>query len=150
MKDLTFEIKPKQGLGEINFGESPEKVFEYLGKPNEDESFDDEEMGHTLVYHFWDKSVSAFFDDGEKPELSNLETDNPDAMLFGKHVFAMKEADIIQLMKDNGYTQVDSEVMEDEEFEKEKRVSFDDAIMDFYFEEEMLTAVSWGVFLEEE
>ncbi len=150
MKELTLEIKPLEGFGELEFGTTPDEVFEYLGKPDEDETFEDDEMGSTQVFHFWDRAVSAFFEDPENPALTNLETDNPDVTLFGKHIFAMKEADIINLMKENGYTDIDTEEMEDEDLENEKRVSFDDAFMDFYFEEEMLTAVSWGVFLHEE
>lgn len=150
MKELTLEIKPLEGLGELEFGMTPEEVFEYLGKPDEDETFEDDEMGNTQVFHFWGKSVSAFFENAEDPGLSNLETDNPDATLFGKHIFAMKEADIIKLMKDNGYEDIDTEMMEDEDedMENEKRVSFDDAFIDFFFEDEVLTAVSWGTFFD--
>ncbi|MFP4469115.1 MAG: hypothetical protein ACLFPE_00435 [Bacteroidales bacterium] len=148
MKELTLEIKPLEGLGELEFGMTPEEVFEYLGKPDEDETFEDDEMGDTQVYHFWERSVSAFFENTEEPGLSNLETDNPDVTLFGKHIFAMKEADIIKLMKDNGYEDIDTEMMEDEDLENEKRVSFDDAFIDFFFEDEVLTAVSWGTFFD--
>lgn len=144
MKDLTLEIKPLEGFGELEFGMTPEEVFEYLGQADEDEIFEDEEMGDTKVFHFWDKSISAFFDDPDDPALTNLETDNPDVTLFGKRIFAMKEKEIIKLMKDNGFTDIDEEDMEDEEFENEKRVSFDDAMIDFFFEDEVLTAISWG------
>jgi len=144
MKDLTLEIRPLEGFGELEFGMTPEEVSEYLGQPDEEEIFEDEEMGDTKVLHFWDKSISAFFDDPEDPVLTNLETDNPDVTLFGNRIFAMKEKEIIKLMNDNDFTDMDVEDMEDEEFENEKRVSFDDAQIDFFFEDEVLTAISWG------
>ncbi len=148
MKKLTLEIKPLEGFGELEFGATKDEVFEYLGKPEEDEVFADEEEGDTLVCHFWGKAVSAFFENLTDPILNNLETDNPDATLFGKPIFTMKEDEVKQLMKANGYTEIDEEVMEAEEFDNEKRVSFDEAMVDFFFEDDLLTAVSWGVFLE--
>ncbi|OQX81268.1 MAG: hypothetical protein B6D64_02170 [Bacteroidetes bacterium 4484_276] len=149
MKDLTLNIRPLEGFGELEFGTNKEEVTKYFGEPNEEEIFSDEEDGDTLVYHYWDKDVSAFFENLADPVLINLETDNPDATLFGKHIFTLKETEVKELMKANGYSEIDEELMESEEFDNEKRVSFDDAMMDFFFEEEMLTAVSWGVFLDE-
>ena len=149
MKELILDIKPLEGFGELEFGANKKEVAKYFGEPDEDEIFSDEEEGDTLVYHFWGKAISAFFENMANPVLINLETDNPDATLFGKHIFALKEAEVKELMVANGYSEIDEEVMESEEFDNEKRVSFDDAMMDFFFEEEMLTAVSWGVFLDD-
>ncbi len=150
MKDLTLEIKPLEGFGELEFGMTPDEVYEYLGQPDEEEVLEDDEMGDTKVLSFWNKSVSAFFDDPEDPVLTNLETDNPDATLFGKRVFAMKEKEIIKLMNDNGFSEMEVEDLEDEEYENERRVSFDEAQMDFFFEDEILTVVSWGADFEYE
>lgn len=150
MKDLTLEIKPLEGFGELEFGMTPDEVFEYLGQPDEEEVLEDDEMGDTKVLSYWNKSVSAFFDDPEDPVLTNLETDNPDAMLFGKRIFAMKEKEIIKLMNDNGFSEMEVEDLEDEEYENERRVSFDEAQMDFFFEDEILTVISWGADFEYE
>ncbi len=149
MKELTLDIKPLEGFGELEFGANKKEVIKYFGEPDEDEIFSDEEEGDTLVCHFWGKDISAFFENLANPVLINLETDNPDATLFGKHIFTLKEAEVKELMIANGYSEIDEELMESEDFDNEKRVSFDDAMIDFFFEEEMLTAVSWGVFLEE-
>ena len=149
MKNLSLEIKPLEGFGELEFGATPDEVKEFFGEPDEDEIFSDEEEGDTLVYHYWNKAASAFFEDPKEPALTNLETDNPEATLFGKRIFAMKEEELIKFMKAEGYSDLDTEIMEAEEFDNEKRVSFDDAMIDFFFEEGVLTAASWGVFLDE-
>ena len=146
---MKLEIKPLEGFGALEFGAAPEEVFEYLGQPDEDEVFEDDEEGSTTVYHFWDMAVSAFFEDEEEPGLINIETDNEEATLFGQLVFTLKEDEIIKLMKANGFSEIDTEIMESEESENEKRVSFDDAMIDFFFEDDKLSAVSWGVFLED-
>jgi len=149
MKEMKLEIKPLEGFGALEFGASPEEVFGYLGQPDEDEVFEDDDEGSTTVYHFWDLQVSAFFENEEEPGLINIETDNPEATLFGKKVFSLKEDELIKLMEANGFNEIDTEVMESEDAENEKRVSFDDAMIDFFFEDNVLSAVSWGVFLED-
>jgi hypothetical protein len=44
------------------------------------------------------------------------------------------------MMKDNGYKDMD----EDDETWGEHRVTFEDAQIDFYFDDQELTLVSWG------
>jgi hypothetical protein len=48
-------------------------------------------------------------------------------------------------MKKQGFKELEEET-EDEEL----RVSFEDAMVDFFFDEDELTAVSWGVLVDEQ
>ena len=57
----------------------------------------------------------------------------------------MKSQEIIDLMMANGFEEID----EDEEEWGEKRISFDEALIDFYFESDELVTVNWGVFFDE-
>lgn len=151
MKALTLEVKPLKGFGELTFGMTVEQVKEYLGEPDETEILDDLDDEETLIYHYDNYDISAFFEgEGKEKFLVNVETGNPDVTLFGKSVFAMSEKEIIKLMKDNEFIDMDEEDMEDEESQNEKRVSFDEAMMDFFFEDEILTALSWGNFFYDE
>lgn len=146
MKTLTLDIKLKKGLGELNFGMTAEKVYKLLGEPDETEILDDEVEIETLILHYDDPDISLFFEgEGDEKVLVNIETDNPNALMWGKAVFAMKRADIIALMKEKGYKEMDTEVHEDNlEYPDENRVSFDEVMVDFFFEGDILTAVSWG------
>jgi len=150
MKKSTLTIKPLEGLGELKFGASKAEVIEYLGKPDEEEIIEDEEIGNSLIMHFFDSAVSVFFENPDDPVLNNFETDNPDAMLFGKHIFTLNEDEVKKLMNKNGFNDLDEELMESDDFDTEKRVSFDDAMVDFFFEDNVLTAVNWGVFFDDE
>jgi hypothetical protein len=154
MKALTLEIKPLKGLGELTFGMTEQQVIDYLGIPDEKElldDFDESDDEQTLIYHFDNYDISAFFEGkGDEKRLVNIETGNHEATLFGKSIFVMPEADIIKLMKENKFADMDDEMLEDEEYQNEKRVSFDDAMMDFFFEDEILIAVSWGNFFSDE
>jgi hypothetical protein len=153
MKSLSLEIKPLKGFGELEFGANPKQVIEYLGEPDDQEQMDDE-YENILIFHYDEKDISVFFEEGESDkELVNFESVNDETTLFGKKIFAMKEKEIIALLKEHGYTEMDVEMLEDEDYQNEKRVSFDEIMVDFFFEDEVLTAVSWGeelIFEEEE
>jgi len=88
----------------------------------------------------------VFFEGKNNHVLSCFETDNEETTLFGKKVFSMTEQEIIELMKEEGLTQIDTE----EEEWGEKRVSFDEGLIDFYFQDGKLVTVNWGVFVNED
>lgn len=148
MKSLTLDIKPQDGLGALKFGMTTAQAIELAGKPDDQELLDDDELAETLIYHYDEQDISLFFEgEGKEKILVNIETDNPDATMYGKKVFALKRDEIIALMKKNGFEDMDTEVHEDDpEYPDENRVSFDEAMVDFFFEGDILTAVSWGDF----
>ena len=74
-----------------------------------------------------------------------FETENKAATLYGKKVFELEKGEVINLMKANGFKELEEENEDDE-----LRVSFEDALIDFFFEDETLTAVSWGVLVDEQ
>lgn len=147
MKALSLEIKPLKGFGELQFGMTSKEVISILGTPDDEELVKGEdEEGDILIYHFDEQDISVFFEGDEEKLLVNVETGNPEAELFGKKIFDMSEAEIIAMMAEKGYTDIDTETLEDDDSDKEKRVSFDEAMTDLFFGEEGLTAISWGNF----
>jgi hypothetical protein len=146
MKTTNMEIKLLEGLDDIEFGATAEDVAEVFGKPDEIEELEegDDEL-KTVIWSFNDTGVTLFFD-GEEPKLfSCVETDNKNTTLFGKKIFGMKSQEIIDMMLAHGFEEVDEDV---EEW-GEKRLSFDEALIDFYFENDEMVTVNWGVFFEE-
>jgi hypothetical protein len=146
MKALQLEIKPKEGLGELKFGDSSEKLVSILGEAEEMEDIEDEDEFNTIILNYWDKGLSAFFEGKEKSVLSCFEVDNPEATIFGKKVFELNEEGLIALMKENGYIEIDTEKEEN----GEKRVSFEDGMIDFFFEDKDLVAINWGVLVNDQ
>ncbi|KAF0202669.1 MAG: hypothetical protein FD170_1843 [Bacteroidetes bacterium] len=147
MKKLNLEIGLLDGLDDLKFGDSPETVEKMLGKPVEVEDIG-EEADIDLDTYLWNYDslgLTVFFEGKNNHVLSCFETDNEETTLFGKKIFPMTEAEIVALMKENGLTQIDSE----EEEWGEKRVSFDEALIDFYFQDSKLVTVNWGVFVNE-
>ena len=98
-----------------------------------------------LILHYWELGFSVIFEGKTKQVVSGFETDHPDATMFGKKVIDMPEKELLALMKENGMTNFDSE-----QEEIDKRVSFDDEMLDFYFRDDKLVYVNWGVYVNEE
>lgn len=148
MKTLKLEIGLLEGLDELKFGDSPETVKNILGEPVEVEDIGEEvdEDLDTILWSYDELGLTVFFEGKNKHVLSCFETDNESTTLFDKKLFSLGEKEIIALMKENGLTMMD---VEEEEW-GEKRVSFDEALIDFYFQNDKLVTVNWGVFVNED
>ncbi|MFN2395632.1 MAG: hypothetical protein ABR597_08085 [Bacteroidales bacterium] len=140
-----LEIRPLVGFGELKFGADQSEVENYLGEPQEIEDLPGEaDESDAEVWNYWDDGHTVFFEKDMENKCTCFETDNDDAILFGKNVFDLDEKQIIELMETNDYREIDTE---DEEW-GERRVSYSDAVMDFYFEDGKLISVSWGVMID--
>ncbi len=140
-----LSIRPLQGFGELDFGASMEEIIEIMGQPEDSEVLSDgDEEVETLLWYYYKNGITLFIEGAEHSVLSNCETDNDQAILFGNRVFEMLEDEIIQLMVEHGYTKYEVE----EETWGEKRITFEDAQTDFYFEREQLVTVNWGVIVD--
>lgn len=141
MSALILDIVPKAGLGPIRFGSSSEEVIALLGQAEDVEHIGDVDEFNTVILYYWEKGITVFFEGMEKSVVSCFETENPDATMYGREIFSMTEKDIVALMAEKGF-----EVAEVEnEPSGERRVSFDDAMIDFFFVDGDLVAVNWGV-----
>ena len=143
-----MEIQLLEGLDTLKFGDLPVAVENTLGKPNEIENIgeDGDDELDTIIWNYDELGITVFFEGMNNHVLSCFETDHAETTLFGKKVFSMNEKAIIEMMKAEGFTQMDSG---DEEW-GEKRVSFDEALIDFYFHGGELVTVNWGVFVNED
>jgi hypothetical protein len=145
MKDFT--IVPLKGYGEIPFGMTLDETVKLLNMPDFYEELSDmEETGNRSIYYEYDAiQTNIYFEGVTKSVVACFETENEAATLYGKKVFELKKADVIKLMNDNGFKE-----LEEENEDGELRVSFEDAMIDFFFSEGNMTAVSWGVLVDEQ
>ncbi len=131
-----------KGLGELHFGKPAKTALELYGQPDEKEDLFDEFMNEkSLVYHYWKKGFSLFFKDDEIKSFTCAEVDNEEVLLFGKEIFTLTENQLIDLFKDNGYTLTETE----QHTWGEKRLSFDEAFADLYFEKGKLISVNFCI-----
>jgi TRAP-type C4-dicarboxylate transport system substrate-binding protein len=137
---FVLEIKPVVGLSALPFGASMKEAEELFGKAEESELLDDIEEYQSTVWHYWDKGFSLFFDESDQQLFCCVEIDNKEVTLWGKRIFDMQEDQIIELFKSRGITEHETELHE----WGEKRLSFDQANIDFYFERNKLSSINYG------
>ncbi len=139
---LKPEIKLLKGFCTLAFGSNKESAELAFGKPEEIQNLTDDILNNnSLVYHYWDLGFSLFFDTNKNQSFCSVEIDNKETLLFDTKLFLLKEKEVIQLMEQNGYAMSDSEVHN----WGEKRVSFDEAGLDCYFENNKLVSVNFGL-----
>lgn len=136
-----MEIVPKEGFGQIHFGDTSEVVIGMLGQPEDVENIEDVDEFNTVILYYWELGVTIFFEGSEKSVVSCIETENPEAVMYGRKVFTLTEKQITDLMTEKGFEVAEIE----KEISGEKRVSYDDAMIDFFFVDGDLVAVNWGV-----
>jgi len=141
----NFEIKPNIGYGNIKFGMDMDKLAEIIGEPEEIISFDDEEDLSIVILHYWDMGFTVFMDGITRQVVAGIELDNPRSSLYGDQVIGENEDTIISLMKNNGHENYEIEMEEDD-----KRYSFDEGMMDFFFVNGKLEYMNFGVLVDEE
>ena len=141
-----LELKPLEGINDIKFGLNEKTILEYFGEPEEKEELDPIEDYITVLWHYWDIGVTVFFDKRKELVFTSIEVDNVDAELWGHRIFDMGEEELKKIFTSKGYSDIDIEITEN----NEKRVSFDDAMVDLYFEEGQLTGISYGIFIDDD
>jgi L-rhamnose mutarotase len=115
-----------------------------FGKPNDIDLLDELEECKSTVFHYWENEFSLFFDEQKNQLFCCVEVDNKLAQLWGKQIFTLNEKQIIDLLKSKGYAEYESEVHE----WGEKRISFEKANIDFYFEKNKLVSINYGQSIE--
>ena len=129
-----------KGTGDVLFGQTPDEVRAAIGNPDYYEEVDNEDEAPILYYEYESQQTNLYFEEIDGMiTLSYAETENPDATIFGERLFGLKPDALVNMMKTKGFA-----LSEKETDEGETRFSFDDAMIDFFFEGEKMTAVSWS------
>ncbi|MCQ2303786.1 MAG: hypothetical protein MJZ97_02165 [Bacteroidales bacterium] len=143
----NFAIEPLKGYGEIPFGMTLDEAVKMLGMPNFYEELNDmeETENRSIYYEYDDLQTNIYFEGITKSVVACFETENENATLYGKKVFDLDQKAVIEMMKAKGFNELEQET-EDGEL----RISFEDALIDFFFDEGGMTAVSWGVLVDDQ
>lgn len=143
----NFVIEPLKGFGEIPFGMSLDDAVKMHGSPNYYEELSDmEETGNRSIYYeYEDLETNIYFEGITKSVVACFETENHDAILYGTKAFDLNRAEVIELMRENGFKE-----LEEEDEDGEHRISFEDALIDFFYDGDKMTAISWGVLVDDQ
>jgi hypothetical protein len=138
---VTPEIHLLKGFCTLKFGQKPGDAEALFGAPEETQMLKDDILNTaSYVLHYWDLGFSLFFDSNKNNSLNIVEVDNKETILFGQAIFGLKESELTELLKSKGFVLSDTEKHE----WGEKRLSFDDAGLDCYFENGKLTTLSFS------
>ena len=142
-----FVIEPLKGFGEIPFGMSLDDAVKLLGTPNYYEELSDmEETGNRSIYYEYDDlKTNIYFEGITKSVVACFETENKDSVLYGTKVFELSRAELKELMRENGFAE-----LEEEDEDGEHRISYEEAMIDFFFNGDSMTAISWGVLVDDQ
>ncbi|NQU34107.1 MAG: hypothetical protein HQ521_12810 [Bacteroidetes bacterium] len=147
----SYKIIPNTGFGTFEFGIDMDTFVEKFGEPEEVDTIDEDEELNTMILHYWNKGFSLFFVGLSNPILAGVETDHPDTELYGQKIMGKTEEEIISLMAENG--QIDSEEGIEEnvgDSHNDRRLSYDESMMDFFFRDEQLVYMNFGVFVDDQ
>lgn len=136
---MEMKVLIKQGLGGLRFGMPVEEVVALLGTAEEVENIENAADEPTIVLRYLEQGLTLFFE-SENPVLACIDTCNEECELFGMKVFTLEEQQLVQLMVKNGYSEED---VDDEDW-GERRVSFPEGNMDFFFDEGELVSITMG------
>ncbi len=136
---MQLNINIKQGVGDLRFAMPVEEAMTVMGTADEVENIDNAADESTTVLRYNDQGITLFFE-GENPQLACIDLANEECTLFGQSVFELNERAIVDLMVKNNYLEQD---VDDEDW-GERRVSFPEGNIDFYFDEGELVSIILG------
>ncbi len=146
MADTTEQLHLGTGVGPLRFGMTMDDVRTALGEPEEiEESDPDDEFDHQ-AWNYLDLGYSLYFDQEDDNRLSCIETDRPGMTLFGQALLGKSPEEIKALMAKNGYAEAEEENGDAGELQ----LSYEHEMIDFYFVENELMVVNFGVFIDED
>ncbi len=143
--NLELILLPEKGIGNLTFGMPIDDVIAFLGEATDLENVQDNDEGLNFTeLYYEDYNLSLIFENNDGVlRLNDIVIEsNENATLFGAKVFELDKAQLINLMKENGHTEYEEDT--DEELE-EDYVTYDNIMMDFYFNGNELVSVNYSV-----
>lgn len=139
---MEISIKLLEGIDDIEFGSAKEKFIELMGAPAQMEIISDEdEPVQTQLMEYPDLLTTFFFEGkNDKYYLNSCDTNNKEAVLFGKKIFSLDKKSTISLFKNMGFEKYETAT---EEW-GEMRMTFENSMCDLYFNGNQLSSIIWG------
>lgn len=153
MKKDIQDIIPGAGLGGIKFGMSRTDIVDLIGAPDDKEkyAYDEEDDVETEIWHYDELELSLGFDEDEDWRLTSIavtgafyELDS--VSLIGKEIEVVKAE-----LQNIGIDDLELEDWSSLESPDHKLLTSEDAGMNFWFDEMILSEIQWGpLFVDDE
>ena len=133
-------LRPGFGVDGLVFGMDVTTVHETAGQPDLEEAFDDEEVGHILVHHYFEKGIVCYFDAEDDFRLGCIEVDHLEMMIEGTEVSRISKDGLRDVLG-----AMDAGDIEADEDDHQDALVAEDWAASFYFEFNELISVQLGV-----
>lgn len=136
------QIKLLEGINDIPFGISKDDFIKQMGEPDQIETIsEDDDPVTTILLQYANMETSFFFEGKDnKYHLNSCDSSNTSIELFGKAIFSYSPKQLKELFNEMGFPKSETQT---EEW-GEMRLSFENAMVDFYFKDAKLSSVIWG------
>jgi hypothetical protein len=156
---VNTAIKSGEGLGNIKFGMTREAVKALIGAPDEvenysyadqEEEYNENDEDLTELWHYDDLEMSLSFDKIEEWKLINMAISAEEYTFEGHKVIGMARKELIALLKKLNIGELVYEDYSTAETPDHKLISAEDAGVNFWLENDVLTEIQWGPRFDED
>lgn len=149
MKNEIKDILAGEGLGRIKFGMTKEELKEILGEPDEVDVFsptenDGESEEQMESWHYDSLELSASFDELEDWRLVTLSVSSDEYLFEEKSLIGLEKKELIKVLNELGLQELEHEDWSSSESPDHKLISSEEAGINFWLDEGILTEIQWG------
>ena len=139
-----YKIKPKVGIGDVEFNSSIDQFKNSFGEPDEDEIIEDNnEKFKSRILHYDSYGLSASFDEENNWELSSIAVSENDFHIDGNYFIGIKKSEFYEKIELLNFGDYEREVFQEEDYTS-SIFHFSQLHLTFWFENDELQEIQWG------
>jgi hypothetical protein len=152
MKEKSKNIEIGNGFGSIQFGMNRDEVKRLTGEPDEIENYQHSEVNNekSEAWHFDDPEISLAFEEFNDWKLTSIAVSSPDFLLEGKKLMGLGKDEVMQALKKMDLGKIQQEDCSSDESPELYLISVDDAGLNLWFDENVLTEIQWSIIWAED
>lgn len=152
MNEKSRNIEIGKGFGAIQFGMNRDDIKKIAGEPDEVENYDHDEVdgGRAEAWHYDEPEISFAFEEFNDWNLTSIAVSSSDFMLEGKQLMGLQVEEVVKILKSLKIGQVDQEDYSSDDSPDLKLVTIDEAGLNLWFDEGILTEIQWSPIWDEE
>ena len=111
-----YKIKPKIGIGEVDFYCSMDEFIESFGEPDEDEIMEDKnEKFKSRILHYDEYGLSASFDEESNWQLTSIAVSENDFHIDGNYFIGISKDEFSKKIITMNFGEFEKEVFEEDD-----------------------------------
>jgi hypothetical protein len=140
-----YKIKPKVGIGDIQFNATIEEFTNDFGDPDEDEFIEEElEQFKSRILHYDDYGLSASFDEETDWKLTSIAVSENDFHIDGHYFIGINKSTFLKKIEELNLGEFEKEVFMEDDYTSTV-FHFEDLHLTFWFENNELQEIQWGI-----